>query len=162
MTNVAIKKDEKLNNVSKEQQGLTSLQKEMNRLFDDFGRNIGFGLNWMEPLCEFNAKLDVKDNDKAIEVTAELPGVELKDIHVSFDRGNLVLRGEKRSEKEESDKGYYRMERSFGSFHRVIPMPTAVHEDKATATYKDGILKILVPKNHQPAAAEKKIEVKGA
>lgn len=134
----------------------------MNRLFDEFRRDFGTGQVWMEPLSDFHARLDVKETEKHIEVTAELPGVDPKDIELTFSNGNLVLKGEKKSEKEESQKNYYKMERRFGYFCRVLQMPAEVQEDKAEATFKNGVLKITLPKNHQTNKSEKKkIEIKG-
>lgn len=138
-----------------------SFQQEMNRLFDEFRRDFGMRQNSLEPFSEFYAKIDVKVSEKKVEVTAELPGVEAKDVQVTFNNGNLILKGEKKSEKEESDKNYYKMERRYGSFCRVIPMPAEVQDDKAEATFKNGILKITLPKNHEACKGERKIEVKG-
>lgn len=162
MTNAVAPKENKAE--LKQEEGrpfFYSFQQEMNRLFDEFRRDFGTRQTWPEPFSEFHTKLDVKDCEKQIEVTAELPGVEAKDIELTFNKGNLVLKGEKKSEKEESDKNYYRMERRYGSFYRVIPLPTEVQEDKAEATFKNGVLKITLPKNHEATKSERKIEIKG-
>jgi HSP20 family protein len=139
-----------------------SLQQEINRLFDEFGQGFGFlrPTKWLEPLADFHAKVDVKETDKEIVVTAELPGVDMKDIDVSINSNGLVIKGEKREEKEEKEKGYYKMERSYGSFHRVLPLPAEVDRDHITATHKDGVVKITLPKTEQVLKDEKKISLK--
>lgn len=138
---------------------LFSLQEEMNRMFEDFTRGFHKPL-WLEPVSDFNAKVDMKDNEKNVEVTAELPGVELKDIEVRLEDNSLVIKGEKRSEKEEKDKNYYRMERSYGSFYRVLPMPCAIDKDSVDASYKDGVLKVSLTKSKEALSNGKKIQIK--
>lgn len=107
-----------------------------------------------------HAKIDVKDTDTELVVTAELPGVELKDIEISLNDHSLSIKGEKKEEREEKDKGYYRMERTYGSFHRLLPLTCAVDKDKVSATAKNGVIKIVLPKLKETRASEKKIEVK--
>ncbi len=135
-----------------------SLQKEMNRLFDDFTH--GWSLPQFELGKEFQTKIDVKETDKEMIVTAELPGVDMKDIDITVRNDGLVLRGEKLAEKEEKEKGYYRMERSFGSFYRLIPMPYEIDRDAASATYKNGVLKVVLPKAKEAIKNEQKVTVK--
>ncbi len=139
---------------------LHTLQEEMNRVFDEFKH--GFTLHkplWLEPLVDFNAKVDMKDNHNEIIVTAELPGVDLKDVEVTLQDKTLSIKGEKHSEKEETDKNYYRMERSYGSFYRILPLPCAVKKDKVEAIFKDGVLKVTLSKTPEAASQETKIQV---
>src|SRR5579885_1272481 len=111
-----------------------NLQEEMNRLFDEFRHGIGFHRpQWLEPMTDFDAKVDMKDTDKEVIITAELPGVEMKDIEVSLQEHAVIIKGEKRFEKEEKDKNYYRMERSYGSFSRVLPLPCSIDRDAVEA-----------------------------
>lgn len=107
-----------------------------------------------------HAKIDVKDTDTELVVTAELPGVELKDIEISLNDHSLSIKGEKKEEREEKDKGYYRMERTYGSFHRLLALTCAVDKDKVAATAKNGVIKIVLPKLKETRVSEKKIEVK--
>lgn len=137
-----------------------TLQREMNRLFEEFKGNFGFAHpSWMEPMVDFQAKVDIKDNDKELMLTADLPGVDIKDIEVSVTDEAIVIKGEKRTEKEESDKGFYRMERSYGCFHRMLPLPCAVDKDNVSASYKNGVLTVTMPKTGAPPKDEKKVEV---
>ncbi len=103
--------------------------------------------------------LDVSETDKAIEVRAELPGLDKKDIDISLDRNILTIRGEKRQEKEESGKRYHLLERSYGSFLRTIRLPTEVDEKKLEATFKDGVLKVTLPKTEESQKKVTHIEI---
>lgn len=141
-----------------------SLHREMDRLFDDFLH--GFELApWMgerRPTMSrgYAPQIDVTESDTEVIVTAELPGMEEKDIDVSLAHGGLTLKGEKREEKESKERGYYRSERSYGSFARTIPLPCEVVEDKVSATFKKGVLTITLPKTPEARREVKHIEVK--
>jgi len=139
-----------------------SLQKEMNSLFDNFfdrGFNLepfGFGDGKLDA---FSPRVNIADKEKEVQVTVELPGMDEKDIEVSVNNDLLTIKGEKKEEKEEKKGGYYRKERSFGSFHRTIPLPDGIEEYKANATFKKGILNITLPKTKEAQKAVKKIPV---
>lgn len=145
-----------------------SLQDEVNKIFEEFRHGFHFApgaLENFEKLEKFGGvqtKVDVKETDKAVIVTAELPGVELNDIEVTLKNDGLVISGEKKFEKEEKDKGYYRMERSYGSFYRTVPFPCAINRDEVNASYKDGLLKVTMPKTAEAIENEKKISVNPA
>lgn len=135
----------------------SSLQREIDRVFDSFTQN------W--PSLDFRASdltpsMDVAESDKDIEVTAELPGLEEKDVEVNVADGVLTIKGEKKAEKEEKDKNYHRVERSYGSFYRSLQLPAGVDAAAIKATLKNGVLKVTVTK--PPAVQPKKIEVKSA
>jgi len=132
---------------------------EMNRLFDDFFR--GFELEPFERrLRTFTPSVDVFENDKEIKITAELPGMDDKDIDVSLNKDSLTIKGEKKEEKEEKKKDYYHMERSYGSFSRTIPLPAEVDTDKVKAEFKKGVLMVTMPKTSKAIEETKKIAVK--
>jgi HSP20 family protein len=103
--------------------------------------------------------VDIKDHEKEIEIQAELPGVSEKDVDLSLSDNSLIIKGEKKHETEEEEKGYYRMERSYGSFERTIPLPVEVDRDKVEATFKNGILNICLPKTKEAIAHTKKIPI---
>ena len=134
-----------------------SLQREIDRLFDDFTSGfpaIGNGKAEMLP------SMDVSETDKEIEITAELPGLEEKDVQINIADNLLSIRGEKIAEKEEKDKNYRLVERSYGSFERTLELPKGVDADAIQANIAKGVLKVTIPK---PAPAQtKKIEVKAA
>ena len=104
--------------------------------------------------------MDVTETDKQIEITAELPGLEEKDVQINLADNVLTIRGEKKAEKEEKDKTYRLVERSYGSFVRSLELPQGVNADAIKASIDKGVLTVTVPK---PAPAQaKKIEVKAA
>jgi HSP20 family protein len=135
-----------------------SLQREIDRLFDDFSRGLptltGNDTTALMP------NMDVTETDKEIEITAELPGLEEKDVQVNVADNLLTIRGEKKAEKEQKDKNYRLVERSYGSFERTLELPEGVNADAIKADISKGVLKVTVPK---PAPAQaKKIDVKSA
>ena len=137
-----------------------SLQREVERLFEDFSRGFpsmsafGNGGSGLMP------SIDVTETDKEIEITAELPGLEEKDVQINVSGNLLTIRGEKKAEKEQKDKNYRLIERSYGSFERTLELPEGVNADAIKADIAKGVLKVTVPKP-VPAQA-KKIEVKSA
>jgi HSP20 family protein len=135
------------------------LRREMDSLFDNFFR--GFDTQPFESrFGGFAPKVDVVENDKEIRISAELPGMDEKDIDVSLQSDMLTIKGEKKEEREDKGKDYYRMERSYGSFSRTIPLPVEVETDKAEAKFKKGVLSITLPKSARAVAETKKIAVK--
>jgi len=135
--------------------GLGTLKQEMDRLVDRF----------FEPrLEEFSAlagwvpKLDVSETKDAIVVKAETAGVDQKDIQISLQEQLLTIKGEKRQEKDEKDEQYHRMERSYGSFTRSVRLPVPVDAGKVSASFKNGLLTITLPKT--PAAKGTTIPIK--
>ncbi|HWA60030.1 MAG TPA: Hsp20/alpha crystallin family protein [Caulobacteraceae bacterium] len=131
----------------------TSLQKEIDRVFDEFGR----GFSRLSPLTP---RMDVAETDKDIEITAELPGLEEKDVKVELAGDTLTISGEKKTESEHKDKNVWFSERNYGSFTRRLSLPQGVKAEDIKADLTKGVLKVTVAK---PAAtAAKTIEVKSA
>jgi len=91
-------------------------------------------------------KMDVFEKDKALVFKVELPGLTREDVHVEIDDGYLVIKGESKAEKEMKEGTYYRMERAYGSFYRRTALPFEVTPEQVTATMKDGVLEVLVPR----------------
>jgi len=139
-----------------------SLQRQVNDLFDSFLR--GFELapfrEMDEWYAEFSPRIDVHEDDRKIEIAAELPGMDENDIEVSLAKDSITLIGEKKEEKEEKDKDCWHMERCYGSFRRVIPLPGEVESDKVKATFKKGILRVTLPKKATAEPVGRKIEIK--
>ncbi len=145
-------------NVARSDNPFMSLQREIDRLFDDFTR--GFPAFSTGGGNEMLPSVDVTETDKQIEITAELPGLEEKDVQVNFADNVLTIRGEKKAEKEEKDKTFRLVERSYGSFVRSLQLPDGVDANTIKASIDKGVLKVTVPK---PAPAQvKKIDVKAA
>jgi HSP20 family protein len=107
--------------------------------------------------------VDVIDKEKEVEVRAELPGIDEKDIDVRLSDGTLTIRGEKKEEREEREEGgsYYVSERRYGSFQRSFRIPEGIDHDKVDASFRKGVLTITLPKTPEAQQKAKKIEVKG-
>jgi HSP20 family protein len=135
------------------------MQDRINRMFDEFFR--GFSLvPWGEERMEWLPLVDVSETDEAVHVTAELPGIQAKEVDISLTDDLLTIRGEKKSEKEEKKRDYHRVERSYGLFTRTVRLPAAVDADKVEATFKDGVLAISMPKREEAKTRKVKVEVK--
>jgi HSP20 family protein len=139
--------------------GMTSLRKEMDRIFDRFLEPAWSELE-LPAMGEWAPSVDVSETKDAIIVKAELPGVEQKDIGVTLQDDVLTIKGEKQAEKEEKDKRYHRTERSYGAFYRSMRLPASVDASKVTAAFKDGVVTIALPK--APEAKGTTIPVKSA
>jgi len=157
----------------KARQPLESLRREVDRLLEDFGRDYWrlpfrrptFAVEpfWRrEQTWAAKPAVDIVDKDKAYEITAELPGMDEKNIEVKVANGGLAIKGEKQEEKEEKKKDYYLRERSFGSFERYFTVPQGVDADKIGASFKRGVLTVTLPKKPEAIKPAKKIEVKAA
>src|SRR5215469_1098003 len=146
-----------------------SFRGEMDRLFDRFGfpslrRVFDIEPAW-RPASSFTFSapaIDMSEDEKAYKVSAELPGLDAEDVDVSISGNTLVLKGEKRQEKEEKEKNYYFSERAYGSFQRAFELPASVDRDKVSADFAKGVLTITLPKTPDAQKQQKKIEVKSA
>ena len=143
------------------------LRHEVDRLFEDFGRGSWFRpLRSVEPLFQRAVRgtpaVDIVENDAAFEIAAELPGMEAKNVEVTLRNGNIVLKGEKHEEKEEKSKDYYLKERQFGSFELSFAVPEGVDSSRIAAEFKNGVLKITLPKTAEAQKPVQKVEIKAA
>ena len=143
------------------------LHREMDHLFDNFFK--GFGMSpfkagglFSGPITEGLLKptLDIGANEKEYVISIEVPGVDQKDVKLEIANNTLTISGEKKQEKEEKEKGYYRMERSYGSFQRVLSLPDDADQDGVKATFKKGVLTITMPRKALPHSDVKQIEIK--
>jgi HSP20 family protein len=144
----------------KEDDPFVSLKKEMNRLFEDFSRGLELEPFGKRAKTVFEPKINVAESETEIKVSAELPGMDDKDIDVSLSENELTIKGEKKEEKEEKEKNYYHMERSYGAFSRTLPLPCKVKSDKVDAQFNKGVLTITLPKAAEAIKETKKIEIK--
>ena len=144
---------------SSEDNPIAALQREMNHVFENFWNRVG-QFEW--PWGSDEAKSDVVETDNAIEVSIELPGMEMKDIEVTVNDDMLTVKGEKKIERQEEKKGYYLSERSYGAIYRTIPLPPGVDGEKAQASFKNGVLTIKLPQTPEAQAKVRKIAVKEA
>ena len=149
-----------------------ALRNEMDRLFDRFAGGFHLpswrGMFGVEPAGQqagfsFSAPaVDVSEDEKGYKITAEMPGLDDKNVEVTVVGDLLTLKGEKRHEKEEKDKNHYVAERAYGSFQRCFALPDSVDRDKINADLAKGVLTITLPKKVEAQKPEKKIEVKAA
>ncbi|HEX4779687.1 MAG TPA: Hsp20/alpha crystallin family protein [Usitatibacter sp.] len=107
----------------------------------------------------FQPRIDVVDDGQALRITAELPGLERKDVEILVEDEFLVLRGEKKLETKKEEKGCYHVERSFGTFQRVVPLPRGVDTDRAEAKFENGTLTIRLPKAASEPSGTRKLEI---
>jgi HSP20 family protein len=139
---------------------------EMDRLFDDFG----FGRGWQTPTFEtgfdrfattaWSPQVEVFERDKQLVVRTDLPGMTKDDIKVDITDDALVIRGERKSEREEDEEGFYRSERSYGTFYRQIPLPRGINAENATAEFRNGVLEISMPAP-EAVRGSRRIEIGG-
>lgn len=159
---IITRKPSELESRWREDEPFFGIQRRMNRLFEEFF-NEPFGLAPMRELGQnFMPRVDVYEDEKEFRVTAELPGMDEKDIDITLDREVLTIRGEKSSETKEEKGQYHRIERSYGSFERQIPLGMEVDANKVDAEFKKGVLTITLPKPAEAVSRVKKIAVKKA
>lgn len=138
------------------------LSQEMDQLFDEFWRgNLG---RMSEPTSQgmsglmqgmWSPQIEAFRPGNELVVRADLPGMNKDDIEVEIEEGTLVLKGERRQQDEQNQQGYYRSERSYGSFVRRIPLPEGVEAEQAQATFKDGVLEVTLQIPEQPSSSRK-------
>ena len=136
------------------------LQNEINHMFDNF---------WLEPFDSFESipetftpTVDVSEDDKEVRISAELPGMGENDISITIRDNMLTIQGEKKEQEETNENGFYRRESSYGTFRRIIDLPSEVDEDKVEAEFKKGILRIKLPKSKDAQTKTKKINIKSS
>jgi HSP20 family protein len=137
-------------------QPFESLRQEVDRLFDEFGFSSWqpFGRRGISPA------VDVVEGDKAYEVTAELPGMDEKDIEIKVTQDSLAIKGVKEEQKEEKEKGYHRQERRYGSFERSFGLPDSVDADRIQAKFNKGLLTVTLPKKAEAQKPAKTVAIK--
>ena len=132
-----------------------TINSEIDRLFDNF---LSDRMSGTDALSDGIPAVDVEETEQEFLVTAEIPGMQKKDIKISFENNYLTLSGEKKESKESKEANFYRKERSYGKFSRSIPIPVGVMLDKIEAEYEQGILTVKIPKTEE--AKPKQIEIK--
>jgi HSP20 family protein len=143
------------------------LRREVDRLFEDFGRG-----NWFRPLRSIEPMfqravwgtpaVDIVEKDAAFEIVADLPGMEVENVEVLLRNGNIMIKGEKQEEKEEKSKDYYLQERQYGSFERSFAVPEGVDSGKVSAEFKNGVLTVTMPKTAESQKPVQKVAIRAA
>jgi len=123
--------------------GMTNFKQEMDRMLERV-----FEGKWDEfpAVGDWAPSLDLSETKDSLVLKVEAPGMDQKDIQISLQENLLTIKGEKRQEKEEKDERYHRVERSYGSFTRSVRLPVGVDASKVTATFKNGLLTVTMPK----------------
>jgi HSP20 family protein len=134
-----------------------AVSSDIDRVFDGLMRG------WVNPgsLSEgsWNPSIDVSERDGEIVVSAEVPGIDPKDIEISVEDNRLIISGEKRQEAEENGKNYYRVERVYGSFKRSFALPSSADVENVKASSKDGVLSVSIPKRQDEESKKVEIEI---
>lgn len=157
---------------AEEQSAFAALRREIDRLFDEF-RPFGWRLRPIRPAFDIELPklrdvwqiapaVDLVEKDKEYEITAELPGIDEKNLEIRLVNNVLTIKGEKNEEKEQKDGDYYLSERRYGSFNRSFQLPEGVDADRIKASFGKGVLKVSMPKTAEAQTSAKKIEVKAA
>src|SRR5437870_9581520 len=141
---------------------------EMDRLVKDFG----FGRGWLAPEFErgleqlgtlagsaWAPQVEVQERDNELIIRADLPGMTKDDINVDIGDNAIAIRGERKNEREEDEPGYYRSERTYGSFYRRIPLPRGAKPEEASADFRNGVLEITLPTSQTAEEKPRQIEV---
>jgi HSP20 family protein len=135
---------------------LERMRREMDRIWDSFFERRPARV---EEAAEWFPTLDVSETKNDYVVKAELPGIDPKDIDISLTNDLLTIKGEKKQEKEEKEENYHVIERSYGSFTRSVRLPGQVQSDKINASFKNGVLRVTLPKTEEAKKKEIKIKV---
>lgn len=142
---------------------LRRFAEEMDRLSEDFG----FGRSWLSQdigrgfgQAMWSPQVELFERDNQLVVRADLPGLTKDDVDVEITDDGLTIRGERRQESEEKEEGYYRSERSYGTFYRQIPLPEGVRTENANASFRDGVLEITMPAPERELRQGKKLQIK--
>ena len=137
------------------------MHEEMDRLFEDLLPQMSGGRDDGQPVGAL-ASVDLSETADALELTADLPGMEENDIDVMLRNGALIIRGERHHESEEKKKNYYRSERAFGAFTRTVALPCEVEEDAIEAKFEKGVLTVHLPKSQTAREQERKIKIRSS
>jgi len=134
-----------------------TLHREMNRLFDDVFRGFDIPSSGGTGSMPNWPNIEVIETDKEVRISAELPGLDEKDVEVFISDGSLIVRGEKKSEIEDKERAF--SERSYGRFERRIPLGWEVEEDKVNASFRNGVLTVALPKSSKASTQVKRIAI---
>jgi HSP20 family protein len=150
---------------------LENLRRQVDRLFEDFhigGLHLPFTRSafdvepvWRRELLGHSMPaVDITEKEKSFEITAELPGMDEKNIEIKLTNGNMLIRGEKTEEIEEKKKDYYLSERHYGSFERIFSLPKGIDAERIEASFSKGVLTVTLPKKPEAIKPEKVIPIK--
>lgn len=140
---------------------LNALHRRLDRMFDDFFGDFGLSpAGTLNRAVDFVPRMDVSETEKEYTLTAELAGIDEKDVDITLQDNVLTIRGEKKVERDEKNERCSLMERSYGTFSRSVALPVEVEEDRIEASFKNGVLTVRLPKTEIQEPKAKKIEIK--
>jgi HSP20 family protein len=138
---------------------LVSLQERMNRLFDESARGLGRSQEEDWTMGAWAPPVDIYEQGNDVVLKAELPGVDPKDVDIRIENNVLTLKGERKLEDEIKQESYHRVERSYGSFTRAFTLPSTVDTGNVKADYKDGVLRITLPKREEAKPKQIRVDI---
>ena len=146
---------------SEENDPFLAMRREMKRLFDDVFDGFGLPSAFGPVLRQMPAapKIDVSETDNEIQITAEMPGIDQNDVEVLLEDDRLIIRGEKKEEREDKDRNYHVRERVQGAFSRTLPLPFAPDPNQVKAEFRNGVMTITIPKPQEVKQKQHRIEV---
>lgn len=144
----------------REDRQIARMHNQLDRLFDDFFTDPFGAMTVRRMPTPFVPKIDVSETEKEIKITAEIPGMDEKDINVNLQNDVLTISGEKSNEVDEKSSTFHRMERSYGAFRRDIQIPADINSEKISAIFNKGVLTITMPKPEETISKTRKIEIK--
>ena len=133
------------------------MHEEMDRIFNEFMPSASEAGSFSAGTL---ASIDLSETDDALELKADLPGMEEKDLNVTLRNGAVTISGERKYESEETKKNFYRAERAYGSFSRSVPLPCEVDEERVEAHFKNGVLTVRLPKSATEKENQRRIDIK--
>ena len=137
-----------------------NFDKKIKKFFEDFDAPFWGWKNFDFNTSVYTPRVDVTEDNDNLYVEADIPGVDKKDVKVSVVGDVLTISGEKKKESMDENKNYYRIERTSGSFSRSFTLPSEIQNDKISAEFTNGVLKITLPKSEEAKVVEKQIEIK--
>ena len=140
---------------------LVALQERMNRLFDESARGAGRGQEEDWSMGAWSPAVDIYEKGTDVVLKAELPGIDPKDVDIRIENNVLTLRGERKFEEETKQENYHRVERSYGAFTRAFTLPSTVDTGNVKAEYKDGVLRITLPKREDAKPKQIQVQIAG-
>jgi HSP20 family protein len=154
-------RDQSMARWSEDNDPFLAMRREMNRLFDDVFGGFGLPSAFGPALRQMPAapKIDVSETDNEIQITAEMPGIDENDVEVLLEDDRLIIRGEKKEEREDKDRNYHVRERVQGAFSRTLPLPFAPDPNQVKAEFRNGVMTITIPKPQEVKQKQHRIEV---
>jgi HSP20 family protein len=154
-------RDQSMARWSEDNDPFLAMRREMNRLFDDVFGGFGLPSAFGPALRQMPAapKIDVSETDNEIQITAEMPGIDQNDVEVLLEDDRLIIRGEKKEEREDKDRNYHVRERVQGAFSRTLPLPFAPDPNQVKAEFRNGVMTITIPKPQEVKQQQHRIEV---